>query len=342
MKKILTLALTVLLFGSLYAAPKSVEAQKVMDFLTSVYGKQIISGQMDLTWADSVDMADRVYKDTGTYPVLMGYDFLNYTSRTGDGLLQTEEAIKWWKGEYNYNKEYKGFKGGLVAFTWHWRAGRERQFYTNQTKFRIPYENGTLNEESSEFSQMKRQLDTIAKQFEKMKSEGVPVLWRPLHEASGKWFWWGASGPDAYKALWKYMYTYFTEEKGLDNLIWVWNGQNKDWYPGDEFVDITGEDIYPNDHSSQRKKYLDCKASSKGKKMVALTECGAMPDPESCAEDDAMWLYFMVWNDKTVSGSFTKEDFWSSNTVNSLEFRKGVYASDKVLTLDEVKPGDYK
>ncbi len=342
MKKICLFILGLSLSVSVFAAPKSKEAQKVMDFLSSVYGNQIISGQMDLTWADSVDMAERIYNDTKTYPVLMGYDFLNYTNRQGEGLFQVEEAIKWWKGEYNYDKDYKGYKGGLVAFTWHWRAGREKQFSTNQTKFRIPYENGKLNEEAAEFAQMKRQLDTIAKQLQRLKDENVPVIWRPLHEASGKWFWWGASGPEAYKALWCYMYTYFTEEKGLDNLIWLWNGQNKDWYPGDEFVDLTGEDIYPNDHSSQKKKFLECKASSKGKKMVALSECGAIPDPEKAFSDGATWLYFMVWNDKTVTGNFTKEDFWSSETVNALDFRKSVYASDKVLTLDEIKPGDYK
>ncbi|MCQ2573677.1 MAG: glycoside hydrolase family 26 protein [Treponema sp.] len=321
----------------IFGAEKSAEAQKLLDFLTSNYGKQIISGQMDLTWADSVDMADRVYKDTGKYPVLMGYDFMNYTSRQGEGLFQTEEAIKWAKGQYRYNKSYNGHKGGIVAFTWHWRGGREKQFYTNQTKFRIPFKDGALDETASEFGQMKRQMDTIAKELKRLQDAGVPVLWRPLHEASGKWFWWGASGPEAYKALWKYMYTYYSEEKGLNNLIWVWNGQNKEWYPGDDFVDITGEDIYSNNHDSQKKKYLECKASSKGKKMVALTECGRIPDPEKCAEDDALWLYFMVWNDKTITGNFTDEDFWSSDIINSLEFRKSVYNSDKVLTLDEIK-----
>ncbi len=336
--KRLFIVLSILISGTfIFAAPKSVEAQKVMDFFSSIYGKQTVSGQMDLTWADSVDMADRIFKDTGKYPVIMGYDFLNYTPKSGEGLMQVEEAIKWYKGEYNFDKSYTGHKGGLVTFTWHWRAGREKQFYSNQTKFRIPFKDGKLDESASEYNQMKRQMDTIAKELNRLKDAGVPVLWRPLHEASGKWFWWGASGSEAYKALWQFMYTYYTEEKGLDNLIWVWNGQNKDWYPGDEYVDITGEDIYANDHESQKKKYMECKASSKGKKMVALTECGRIPDPEKCTEDDVPWLYFMVWNDKTVSGAWTNEDFWSSEKVNSLELKKKVYDSEKVITLDEFK-----
>jgi len=335
MKKIILSAVVLVCTGILFAAPKSKEAQNLMDFLSSVYGNKIISGQMDLTWDDSVDMAARVYKDTGRYPLLMGYDFLNYTPKSGEGLFQVEEAIKWYKGEYDYDKSYTGHKGGIVAFTWHWRAGREKQFNSNKTKFRIPFKDGKLDESAPEYSQMKRQLDAIAKELNRLKEAGVPVLWRPLHEASGKWFWWGASGPDAYKALWCFMYKYFTEEKGLDNLIWVWNGQDKAWYPGDDFVDITGEDIYANDHESHLKKFMECKASSKGKKMVALTECGRIPDPEKCFEDKAAWLYFMVWNDKNENGPFTSEDFWSSDKVNSLEMRKKVYDSEKVLTLQD-------
>ncbi len=328
--------------AGLYSLPKSKEAEKVMSFFEKTYGNVIVSGQMDLTWCDRVDMAERVYKDTGTYPVIMGYDFLNYTIGKWDGLQQSQEALKWWYGDYKYDRKYKGYKGGLVTFTWHWRVGKENEFYTDRTSFRIPFVNGELDENSPEFEKIKKDLDLIAGQLSFLRDAGVPVLWRPLHEASGKWFWWGASGPEAYKALYRYMYSYFNDVKKLDNLIWVWNGQNKEWYPGDEFVDITGEDIYPINHESQKRKYLECKASSGGRKMVALTECGRIPDPEKCFDDDAKWLYFMVWNDKTAEGKFTNEDFWSGETVNSLEFRKKVYASKKVLTLDEVKPGDYQ
>ena len=197
--------------------------------------------------------------------------------------------------------------------------------------------------EADSFKKIKKDLDEIAKHLGRLKNLGVPVLWRPLHEASGGWFWWGASGEDAYKALYKYMYTYFTEEKNLDNLIWIWNGQNEKWYPGDDYVDIVGEDIYSNDHSSQKLSFLLSKNITDGNKMVCLSECGRIPDPICCKQDNACWLYFMVWNDATTSGSvFTKEDFWSSSVVNSLEFRQKVYSSPFVITLDKVKPGDYK
>lgn len=102
-------------------------------------------------------------------------------------------------------------------------------------------------------------IDAIAEQLLILKEAKVPVLFRPLHEASGGWFWWGASGPEAYKELYRLLYDRLTNEYGLDNLIWVWNGQDAEWYPGDEYVDIIGEDIYPGErvYQSQIASYLN-------------------------------------------------------------------------------------
>ena len=52
------------------------------------------------------------------------------------------------------------------------------------------------------------------------QSQGIPIIWRPLHEASGRWFWWGAEGAEAYKRLYRYMFDYLAEV-GVHNLIWV-------------------------------------------------------------------------------------------------------------------------
>src|SRR5699024_12023865 len=76
---------------------------------------------------------------------------------------------------------------------------------------------------------------------------GVPVLWRPLHEFDGQWFWWGKGGPKNFRRLWQLMYNRFTMHHGLNNLIWVlgYSGEIENgWYPGDEYVDISGADTY--------------------------------------------------------------------------------------------------
>ena len=89
-----------------------------------------------------------------------------------------------------------------------------------------------------------RDIDAISEQLKILQDNNVTVLWRPLHEASGGWFWWGCRGKDAYQWLWNLMYERQTHYHKLNNLIWVWNGQDPDWYVGDDRCDIIGEDVY--------------------------------------------------------------------------------------------------
>ena len=95
-----------------------------------------------------------------------------------------------------------------------------------------------------------RDIRAIATQLKRLKDAGVPVLWRPLHEAPGKWFWWGAHGSEVAKQLWYLIRWVCINEYNLDNLIWVWAADNgstdfPNWYPGNDFVDIVGFDNYP-------------------------------------------------------------------------------------------------
>lgn len=292
---------------------------RVLAFLASTWGKYILSGQYDIAWNDSIDMLERVRNDTGREPAIMGYDFLQITGPTRN-FGQTNEAIAYWE------------KGGLVTFCWHWRMGRSREFYTDKTDFRI-----TRDESSPEYAATIKMIDHVAMELKRLEKAGIPVLWRPLHEASGGWFWWGASGPDDYLWLWNLLYDRLTNHHGLNNLIWVWNGQDKAWYPGDETVDIIGLDIYPppGDHRSQLEKFLQASSwAQKTHKLVALTENGSIPDPDAMIEDGAVWSYFTTWND--AAGRKDEENFWSGKLHNSLEFRKRVYNHPYVLTLDEL------
>jgi mannan endo-1,4-beta-mannosidase len=81
-------------------------------------------------------------------------------------------------------------------------------------------------------------------QLKKLQDNGVPVLFRPLHEAEGKWFWWGAKGPEPAKKLYKIVFDRLTRVHKLQNLIWVWNSVAKDWYPGNSYVDVVSADTY--------------------------------------------------------------------------------------------------
>lgn len=125
-------------------------------------------------------------------------------------------------------------------------------------------------------------MDAVAKELQTLRDAKVPILWRPLHEASGGWFWWGDCSPDSYCELYRLMYEKFTKEYELDNLIWVWNGQSGQWYPGDDVVDLVGEDIYAGNHvySSQINKYMEVEEYTDTRKMVVLSENGCLFDPD--------------------------------------------------------------
>ena len=87
-------------------------------------------------------------------------------------------------------------------------------------------------------------------QLKKLADADVPVLWRPLMEAGGDWFWWGASGADAYRWLWELMYTRMTEYHQLNNLLWIWNGQSSSYQVDKSQYDISSLDVYVKDKTA--------------------------------------------------------------------------------------------
>jgi mannan endo-1,4-beta-mannosidase len=327
-------------------------------WLLSIEGKQTLAGQQDLTWDDSVDMAARVFADTGKYPALMGYDFMN-TGQAGQpgkpaqGLHQVDEAIAFAR------------RGGLVTFCWHWRDpallgtldANRANFYVREpdarknTGFTIPVAGGRLDTASAAYRQLDAGIDLVAGELKRLQDAGVSVLWRPLHEASGSkgdgWFWWGRTRADgvaqsqAYILLWRHMHERLVKVYGLHNLIWVWNGQDAAWYPGDDVVDIVGWDIYDDrdarTYKSQAAVYRKAHAIPAQPKPVALSETSYIPDPDNMRRDGAPWLWFTVWNDaRAGAGVAAQDNFWSGDYYNTLQHKNKVYHHPNVITLDQL------
>lgn len=95
-------------------------------------------------------------------------------------------------------------------------------------------------------------LDTIAKYANELQNDNIPVIFRPFHENTGSWFWWGsANTAESYKSLYAYTRDYL-ESKGVHNMLYVYspNGpleSEEDYmkaYPGDAYVDILAFDYY--------------------------------------------------------------------------------------------------
>ena len=319
--------------------------KRLFNFLCDEYGKRIISGQMDTSWAvnSRMDMIKRVFNDTGKYPAIKGFDLIQLPYDNPPffgGMEQIEEAVEWWEGKNNSVRLLPDKPGihGIVTFCWHWRTGSKEAFYTDKTDFRIPWKNGKLDTESADFKIITGDLDKAAKLLNILKEKDIPVLWRPLHEAAGGWFWWGADGSAPCIALWEFIYDYFTNKKDLNNLIWVWNGQDAEWYPNPDTVDIIGVDLYRENVSLLKPEFDKAVAMAPAKdKMAALSENDKLPDPDECLKEKMMWSYFMTWNDMCFTeGKTGKDNFWTGEYYNPQSHKEKVYSHPLVITLDKL------
>ena len=164
---------------------------------------------------------------------------------------------------------------------------------------------------------MKSDLEKIVPYLQQLQQANIPVLWRPLHEAAGKWFWWGNGSAASYVKLWRFMYDYF-KAKGINNLIWVWTSEkaDSDWYPGDDYVDIIGTDMYGQDGTAVSAAAMADRFNTLAyrypTKMISLTECGTVSDVPTQWSSDAKWSWFMPWY-----GSTHATDDWWKAAMNS-------------------------
>ena len=317
--------------SSLVNRNATANTKKLYSFLKDGYGKYVITGQQCDGGINGNEFK-AIKNLTGDYPALLGLDLMDYTpSRTAFGASSSavEKAIEF------------ANKGGIVTLCWHWNAPTEYLnstanssdgwwggFYTKSSKFDIAKVMNGQDAKGKEL--LDRDIKEIAKQLKRLEKAGVPVIWRPLHEASGGWFWWGAKGSDAYKKLWKYLYNELTNTYGCNNLIWVYNGQSADWYPGDEYVDIVGEDIYPGNHvyDPQVSRFKQAISYGSKTKITALTENGCIFDIDSAVSINALWCWFMTWGGEfTVNGSNYSEKYTEKSVI------KKMYASKYSLTL---------
>ena len=317
--------------------------KKVFAILKDLYGNKIVSGVVaNVDW--NTKEAENVYGWTGKYPAMNVFDFINlHASKdvNSAGWVDYSDittAKNWWK------------EGGIVGAMWHWQVkANNGTDYTctpgtaaGETSFDASkvYEEGT-----PENTLAKQQLDQLCGYLKKMQDAGIPVIWRPLHEAAGNagtggdaWFWWGAKGADVYKQLWQWMYNYMVKTKGLNNLIWVWTSQTKDhnWYPGDAYVDIIGRDNYGATAASLAEEY-EAQKGAYPNKMITLSECGNSETTEmaklsSIWDAGSRWSWFMTWYDgdyndgKTTTHKHTSEAWWED-----------AVSKDYVITRDKMK-----
>ena len=335
------------------------EAKNVYEFLLEQSGKQTLTG-VQSSHSHKNDFVDAVAQHTGRHPALAGYDFL---------FLQFSPTPDNWSWVQNYNDisapKEQWAANGLVNYMWHWNVPNSKAdwdngvnnynfdgyaFYTDKTSFDI---NEALKEGTWQNDFIMKDIEEVAGYLKLLQDENIPVIWRPLHEAAGNydlygpngaWFWWGKGGAEPCKALWRLLYDQLVNVHGLNNLIWVWTvdvtpgaeDQYLDWYPGDEYVDILGVDIYETNTDAKTRQYQAMVDLTKGKKLVTVSECGNIPDPAKCMDAGNKWSWFMVWCNSDSNGNIVLTPSDGNFNLNTGDYWKQVMSSPYVLTRESM------
>jgi hypothetical protein len=315
------------------------EARAVLKYLESIYGKKCLVGQ------NKFEHVEKAFQAAGKYPALASVDLSGWSKTRWDDVYQRnlqkamDRAREWWTE-----------KGGILSIEWHWANPMQPggDFKHTQPKGAERPDVGKMvtpgtPEHAAALEEMRKHADYL----EQLLKARVPVLWRPLHEIEGGWFWWtDVKTPENTAKLWRMMFDYFVKERKLRHLIWVYSSAlkagdkekdvvcidyRKRFYPGDAYVDIAGIDIYINswfgwgDYRKEAySKAWDIMHQLAPKKMHALCECQGIPDPEIMAKEGPKWLYCLPW----YVGD--KPDW------NPPDWVKQVYPHEFLITLDEL------
>ncbi len=340
------------------------ETKRLMCYLADNYGSHIISGQQEIYKYGPHDFEYEfkyIQDNTGELPVIRGFDFLNSANilyGSDDGTV--DRMIDWANN-----------KNGIVTASWHVTVPKQFESY-EQGVTKVEWAQATYDPKATDFDTSKAIvegtkentyymacLEALAGQLKKLQDANVPIILRPLHEAeggggeNGSWFWWGKSGSKVYKDLWKLTYDTLTNKYDLHNIIWEWNSyayeSSRDWYPGDEYVDLvaydkynctdwsTGSPVLSHNDSAISGTFYNLVEKYEGKKMVAMAENDSIPTLENLLAEKAGWLYFCPWYD----GGSADNNFLSNPVFNKVEDLKEIYTSDYCITLDEVPEGLY-
>ncbi|XXY17590.1 glycosyl hydrolase [Sorangium sp. So ce216] len=282
--------------------PNATQATKnVLCYLHSIYGNHILSAQEE---DNNDDGMNTIHQATGKYPAIRAFDVNNDRAPT--------QCVEHWN------------QGGLCMFGYH--MGINGQRYDGNVDM-----NNVLREGTAENRSLDQNLDRVAQYIEPLRAAGGVAILRLFHEAGNGcgWFWWGKGSAEQYRSLFKYAFDYLTGTKGLDNVLWMvplCGHPDRAYDVGPQYSDIGGADTYvqARDYGPLTDLFHQTESAFPGR-IVALHECGSIPDPEQLRSTGTKWLLFNVW-----ANPFFKPEH------NPPDHLRAVYTSDYVITLDEL------
>lgn len=285
MKKIF-LALTAILFALPMTAKKHLSpAQQLLERLTKLQSRGVMIGHQDdpmygIAWSWERGRSD-VKEVCGDYPAVMGFDLGKMELGSSENL----DGVPFSRMREEIALQHQ--RGGISTLSWHpWNpaTGEKAWDPSGQAVTKI-LPGGALN---AKFCIWLNCVAAFIKSLQTPDGQRIPVIFRPWHEMTGDWFWWGSKSctTEEYKQLYRYTHDYLLE-KGCDNIVWAWSpggGDQNEYlkhYPGNEYVDVLGVDTYqfddnPDAYQATVRRDLQrmTEAAKQTGKLAAFTETG--------------------------------------------------------------------
>ncbi|QJD84514.1 glycosyl hydrolase [Cohnella herbarum] len=260
------------------------ESRSLFSYLKNVSGNYLLFGHQNSTTRGATITQNNgtqsdVYQSVGAFPAVYGWDT---NALDGSEPPYSPEALR-----TAMRLAYE--RGGIVTLSAHMP-----NFVSGGNFYDTVRVVENILPGASHHQQYLDYLDKIADFANNLKDSEdtlIPVIFRPFHEHNGNWFWWGApyAKGDEYIALYRFTVEYLRDVKGVRNFLYefspngFFSGDSEQYlyrYPGDEYVDILGFDIYDGSYNQifrdqlvEDAAMLVQLAESKGK-IAALAEAG--------------------------------------------------------------------
>ena len=267
--------------------------ERLIENLRATPQKGIMFGHHDDTvygigWEFDEGGSD-VQKVCGDYPAVISFD-LGEIELGGDKSLDKVPFEKIRKEIINqYNR------GGLVSLSWHPRNPKTGGDAWDVSDHAVVKSILPEGENYEKFQSWLGKVNDFILSLKTSDGTKIPVLFRPWHEHTGSWFWWGKNlcSTEDYKALWRMTYDRL-QEKGATQLLYAYSPGTEpkdsteylERYPGDDIVDLIGVDAYQFDKDAYVKSLdnaltIMSQVSKAHKKLMAVTETGYETIPDS-------------------------------------------------------------
>lgn len=312
----------------------------LMRYFADSYGKTTITGQCVTPGANAE--IEAITRETGRSPAMRTGDLMYFTPSMYEKNLdiadkEAELALEW------------GRNGGIVSFGWHWYApSGQSAYYADTSDFILGdavCDSDICMADSEELEALRdsglitddtvalvRDIDSVAEVLKQFRSESIPVVFQPIPDGDSDMYWWCGS-PNNYRWLWRLVFERMDKYHSLNNIIWVWNGSDPDYYPGDRYCDIVGQSFFEESASSFAGRFSALAGlGTDVTKALAVTSCDKVPSPDYMHRDNAVWLWFSIASGNTIIDNYGE----LSEKYNSWKYLHDTFNSTACVTLDEL------